>query len=212
MRDGDFRKEHAACISPVDNWGWTWPKLSPGSDVENAVTQGMFGKKLKNHLSDVIPRQLLLHFECEQNPEPDNRVTIDPNYLDNLGNYRPVIHYNASDYMKRAFAQYKKVSDQIFKAAGVEDFTEYTTQNPDYVEHEGKVYNFWGAGHIVGTHRMGKHKKDSVVNEHGQTWDHKNLYLVGCGNMPTLGTSNPTLTMSALAFKTSEAILKHLND
>ena len=211
MRDGDFRKDHAACISPVDNWGWAWPKFSPGSDVENAVAQGMFGDALRKHINDVVPRQLLLHFECEQNPEPENRVTIDPNYLDNLGNFRPVIHYNASDYLKKAFAQYKKVSDQIFEAAGIEDFTEYTTQNPDHVEYEGKTYNFWGAGHIVGTHRMGKNKKDSVVNENGQTWDHKNLYLVGCGNMPTLGTSNPTLTMSALAFKTSEAILNHLN-
>ena len=212
MRDGDFRKEHAACISPIDNWGWGWPKFSPGSDVENAVAAGMFGKELKDHINDVVPRQLLLHFECEQTPEPSNRVTIDPNYLDNLGNYRPVIHYSASDYMKKAFAEYKKVSDQIFEAAGVEDFTEYTTSHPDYAEYEGKIYNFWGAGHIVGTHRMGTSKEESVVNENGQTWDHQNLYLVGCGNMPTLGTSNPTLTMSALAFKTSEAILNQLKD
>ncbi|GHE70176.1 GMC family oxidoreductase [Roseivirga thermotolerans] len=211
MRDGEFRKDHAACISPIDNWGWGWPKFSPGSDVENAVAQGMFGESLRNHIHHIVPRQLLLHFECEQTPEPENRVTIDPNYLDNLGNYRPVIHYSASDYMKKAFAEYKKVSDQIFKAAGVQDFTEYTTDNPDHVEYQGKVYNFWGAGHIVGTHRMGNNSKDSVVNENGQTWDHNNLYLVGCGNMPTLGTSNPTLTMSALAFKTSEAILNHLN-
>jgi len=28
-------------------------------------------------------------------------------------------------------------------------------------------------------------------------WDHDNLYLVGCGNMPTIGTSNPSLTMTA---------------
>jgi choline dehydrogenase-like flavoprotein len=33
---------------------------------------------------------------------------------------------------------------------------------------------------------------------------------VGCGNMPTLGTSNPTLTMAALTFRAAEAILKQL--
>jgi len=43
-----------------------------------------------------------------------------------------------------------------------------------------------------------------------RTWDHENLFLAGCGNMPTLGTSNPTLTMTALAFKSAEAILRQL--
>ena len=211
LRDGEFRKEHAACIVPLDNWGWGWPVFSPGSDLSSAVSAGMFGKKLRKHMNDILTRQLLLHFECEQAPEPTNRVTIDPEYLDPIGNYRPVIHYDASEYMKKAFEAFKKVSDQIFADAGVEDHTFYSAEhNPDYVEYNGKGYNFWGAGHIVGTHRMGKSKNDSVVNADGKTWDHDNLYLVGCGNMPTLGTSNPTLTMTALTFKTAEAILRIL--
>jgi choline dehydrogenase-like flavoprotein len=43
-----------------------------------------------------------------------------------------------------------------------------------------------------------------------RTWDHPNLFLAGCGNMPTLGTSNPTLTMAALTFKAAEAMLNQL--
>ncbi|MBL7746306.1 MAG: GMC family oxidoreductase [Chitinophagaceae bacterium] len=212
FRDGDFRKEHAAWISPIDNWGWAWPTFAPGSDVSNAVGQGMFGKQLRDHLSDIIPRQLLLHFECEQLPEPGNRVTIDPRYKDQLGNYRPVIHYNASEYMQRSFEAAKKVSDQLYKAYNVQDFTSYSAQNPDHVQYKGKVYNFAGAGHIVGTHRMGSDSNSSVVNPDQRTWDHGNLYLVGCGNMPTLGTSNPTLTMTALTYKAAEAILKQLEN
>lgn len=213
FRDGEFRKEHAAWISPIDNWGWSWPVFSPGSDVSSAVNNGMFGKQLRNHLNDVLPRQLLLHFECEQTPDPNNRVTIDPQYKDQLDNYRPVIHYDASEYMKKSFEAAKKVSDQIFAANGVEDHTAYSVANdPDYVTYKGQGYNFWGAGHIVGTHRMGSSKEDSVVDKNQRTWDHNNLYLVGCGNMPTLGTSNPTLTMTALSFKAAEAILKQLEN
>ena len=211
MRDGTFRKEHSACISPLDNWGWAWPRFSPGSDVGAAVANGIFGKALRKKINDEVPRQLLLHFECEQDPDPNNRVTIDPNYTDNLGNYRPVIHYNTTDYVNKAFKAYKGVSDQIFKATGVKDFTEYSKSEAGHVEYDGEIYNFWGAGHIVGTHRMGTKAEDSVCDENGKTWDHDNLYLVGCGNMPTLGTSNPTLTMTALAFKTAEAILKKMN-
>lgn len=212
FRDGAFRKNHAAWISPVDNWGWAWPVFSPGSDLSNALGQNMLGKELKNHLNDVLTRQVLLHFECEQIPDPENRVTIDEKYKDPIGNYRPIVHYHTNEYMNKSLEAAVKVSDQIFKEANIEDHTSYSQDlDPDYVEYNGKGYNFWGAGHIVGTHRMGTKPDNSVVNPDQRTWDHDNLYLIGCGNMPTLGTSNPTLTMSALTFKAAEAILKHLD-
>jgi choline dehydrogenase-like flavoprotein len=137
-------------------------------------------------------------------------VVIDPQYKDQLDNYRPVIHYDASDYMRKSFKAAKDVSDQIFAANDIDDRTEYSPTEPDYVTWQGRGYTFRGAGHIVGTHRMGNSPDDSVVDADGRAWDHANLYLAGCGNMPTLGTSNPTLTMTALAFKTAEAVLQHL--
>lgn len=211
FRDGAFRKEFAAWISPIDNWGWSWPTFAPGSDVTNAVVNNnMFGKKLRTHLNDVVPRQGLLHFECEQTPEPDNRVMIFPQYKDQLDNFRPVIQYNANDYMRKSFEAAKKVSDQIFAANGIADFSAYSPTEPDYVTYRGRGYTFRGAGHIVGTHRMGSSAADSVVDPNQRCWDHHNLYLAGCGNMPTLGTSNPTLTMTALTFKAAEAILQQL--
>ena len=67
-----------------------------------------------------------------------------------------------------------------------------------------------GAGHVAGTHRMGFTKNHSVVNLRQQSWDHDNLYLVGCANMSTLGTSNPTLTASAFAIRAADNILEVL--
>jgi len=211
FRDGPFRSEHAAWISPFDNWGWSWPTFAPGTDVSNALAAGMFGKKLRTHLNEVITRQFLLHFECEQSPEPTNRVTIDPAFTDPLGNYMPVINYGASDYLRKSFLASKTVSDQVFKANEIQDFTVYNpVTDAGYVVYEGQGYTYRGAGHIVGTHRMGFTKDDSVVNYEQRTWDHPNLFLAGCGNMATLGTSNPTLTMTALTFMAAEAILKQL--
>jgi choline dehydrogenase-like flavoprotein len=210
FRDGEFRHEHAAWICPIDNWGWGWPAFSPGTDVQEAVEKGKFGKQLRKDLSDELTKQVLLHFECEQDPEPENRVTIDPKYKDRLGNYRPVIHYNASEYVKKAFQAAKLISNQIFAKNGIEDKTEYTSDDPDYWEYKGEPYTSRGAGHIVGTHRMGSDRRDSVVDADMRTWDHENLFLAGCGNMPTLGTSNPTLTMTALVFKSAAAILRQL--
>lgn len=211
FRDGEFRKEFAAWISPLDNWGWSWPTFAPETDVTDAVVnQGLFGPALRKHLNHVIPRQALLHFECEQTPEPTNRVRIDPKYKDQLDNYRPVIEYDASDYLRKSFEAAKTVSDQIFAANGIEDHTVYNPQEADYVTYQGRGYTFRGAGHIVGTHRMGRTREESVVDADQRAWDHRNLFLAGCGNMPTLGTSNPTLTMTALTFKAAEAILQQL--
>jgi choline dehydrogenase-like flavoprotein len=113
--------------------------------------------------------------------------------------------------MLKAFEAATAFTTQLFDQTNVEDFTNYNVNfDPDFVTYKGKGYVFQGAGHIVGTHRMGTTKEDSVVNEDMRTWDHDNLFLVGCGNMPTLGTSNPTLTMAALTFKATEAILKQL--
>lgn len=212
FRDGSFRSQHSAFITPIDNWGWGWPTGAPDTNLGNAVVQkNLFGKELRQYLHDSITRQVLLHFECEQLPEASNRVTIDPQYLDLLGNYRPVLHYNVPDYMRAAFAAAKSISDQMFARAGIQDYTQYNTTDPNYVTYNGVGYSFNGAGHLVGTHRMGSSRSNSVVDREQRTWDHPNLFLVGCGNMTTLGTSNPTLTMAALTFWAAENILKQLS-
>jgi choline dehydrogenase-like flavoprotein len=211
FRDGDFRAQHAAFIVPIDNWGWGWPTGAPDTTLDRAVNQlNLFGKALRKYIEETMTRQVLLHFECEQLPEPSNRITLDPQYKDVLGNYRPVIHYNVSDYMREAFAVAKGISDQMFARIGIEDYTHYDPTDVDYVAYNGAGYSFRGAGHLVGTHRMGSNPRDSVVNPEQRSWDHRNLFLVGCGNMTTLGTSNPTLTMAALTFWAAENIIKDL--
>jgi choline dehydrogenase-like flavoprotein len=47
----------------------------------------------------------------------------------------------------------------------------------------------------------------SVVNYYQQSWDHSNLYIVGCGSMPSISSQNPTLTMLAITSMTVDHIL-----
>ncbi|MFF8835552.1 hypothetical protein [Streptomyces sp. NPDC015130] len=42
-------------------------------------------------------------------------------------------------------------------------------------------------------------------------WDHPGLYAVGCGSMPSVATSNPTLTMAALALRSAGAVARELD-
>jgi gluconate 2-dehydrogenase alpha chain len=63
-----------------------------------------------------------------------------------------------------------------------------------------------GAHHEGGT-RMGADPKTSVVNRYGQTWDIPNLFVVGSSTFPSMSGFNPTLTIQALAYMTSDAIV-----
>ena len=71
-------------------------------------------------------------------------------------------------------------------------------------------FTYFGAGHLVGTYRMGSDARTSVVDSHSRSWDHNNLFLVGDGVFPTITTANPTLTLAALAMRTSDAIKAQL--
>lgn len=57
---------------------------------------------------------------------------------------------------------------------------------------------------------MGIDKSTSVVNPYLQHWDVNNLFVVGAGNFPHNPGYNPTLTLNALAYHASEAIIKYL--
>ena len=57
---------------------------------------------------------------------------------------------------------------------------------------------------------MGTDPSRSVVDSHGRTHDHENLFVIGAPTLPTGGCTNGTLTFVALslrsAVKISEAI------
>ena len=59
---------------------------------------------------------------------------------------------------------------------------------------------------------MGKTAEDSVVDTYQRCWEHENMYLIGCGSLPTIATSNPSLTMAALVFRSLESLRRDLGD
>ncbi|MFB9887944.1 GMC family oxidoreductase [Balneatrix alpica] len=210
MRTGAFRQRRAPFRMEMGNDGWLWPTNAPQSDVEQLLGEGHIGTDLRQRLRDQVSRQFRFGILVEQLPELSNRVSIDERYKDALGNYRPVIHYDLSPYTRAGFVQASRTAQQIFKQAGIEDRSQYTPNQAGYFEYEGQALSFFGAGHFAGTHCMGDDPATSVVNPQQRCWQHPNLYLVGCGNMPTLGTSNPTLTMTALTLWAADNLLQDL--
>ena len=209
LRNGSFRKDQAAFAVDIHNDGWGWATGAPISNLVHCVDHlNKFGADLRNELVKQVSGQLLLAFMVEMLPEYNNRVSVDPNYRDALGNMRPVISYQIPDYSMNGVAYSHQLAQKIFQYIGAEDHTVYDPLDYGYVNYDGKGYALRGGNHIAGTHIMGSSKLNSVVNADQKSWDHDNLYLVGAGSMPTIGTSNTTLTLTALCFRTAEAILE----
>ena len=64
--------------------------------------------------------------------------------------------------------------------------------------------------HEAGTAIMGSDAKSSVVNSFGQTWDVKNLFLMDASILPSNPDKNLTLTVLALAWRSSEYLLEEM--
>jgi choline dehydrogenase-like flavoprotein len=68
--------------------------------------------------------------------------------------------------------------------------------------------------HEVGATKIGNDPKTSVLNKYCQAWDVKNLFITDAAPFVSNADKNPTLTISALGWRTSEYIadqVKKLN-
>jgi choline dehydrogenase-like flavoprotein len=213
LRNGQFRSKQAAFSVDIHNDGWGWAVGSPASDLLSLVDQqNKFGRDLRRGLIDQISRQLLLAFMIEMLPEPSNRISVDPAYTDRLGNMKPVLSYHIPEYTMRGAAYARRFAQLVFQRLGAADYTEYDPSDYGYVAYEGQGYVIRGGNHLAGTHIMGTTKHNSVVDPDQRSWDYRNLFLVGGGSLPSIGTANVTLTIAALCFRTAEAILKELSE
>jgi choline dehydrogenase-like flavoprotein len=211
LRGGAFRRRQAAFSVDIHNDGWGWAMGSPYTDLVNLVDdQNRFGAALRRDLVDRISRQLQLAFMVEVLPSQSNRVTVDASYKDELGNMRPVISYTVPDYTMRGVAYARQLARRIYQRLGAADHTMYDPTDYGYVTYEGQGYVIRGGNHLAGTHIMGTNPADSVVDDHQRSWDHENLYLVGGGSMASIGTSNVTLTIAALCFRSARHIVEQL--
>lgn len=212
LRGGSFRRRQAAFSVDIHNDGWGWSVGSPAYDLLSLVDDyNEFGDRLRYQLADRITRQLLLAFMIEVLPSQSNRVTVDPSFTDALGNMRPVISYSVPEYTLRGAAYARRFARIVFQRLGAADHTAYDPADFGYVTYEGEGYAIRGGNHLAGTHIMGTDRRNSVVNVDQRSWDHDNLYLVGGGSMPSIGTANITLTIAALCFRSAKAMIAQLS-
>ena len=197
FREHKFRNEKCAFRMTIGNDGWGRTK-HPFDTLKDLTDSKLFGADLQKELLDTVSRQLRIAYSTEQLPAPDNRVMLS-DQKDDFGMPRPIIEFRVDDYSRKGMEYAQGIIKKIFTAVGAcqEDW-EFTDLKSDRF--------FSGSGHIMGTCRMGSDPATSVVDPECRSHDHKNLFIVGCSVFPTGGTTNPTVTLAALALRAAASI------
>jgi choline dehydrogenase-like flavoprotein len=197
-RSGDWRATRPSFRIEIGNDGWSWPTGAPTTDAQALAAKGLRGAALQKALLERTSREIRFGTLTEQLPDAANRIVPDYGKRDKLGVPRPRITYRLDDYTRAGLAEARKIHEEVFVRMGATSIT----HNPDD--------RFQGAGHVMGTARMGTDARTAVVDADLRTFDHPNLFIEGSAVFPTAGAANPTLTIAALALRSVDAIRKTL--
>jgi len=136
----------------------------------------------------------------EMLPNPKNRVSLDDAKKDKWG--LPVLKIDCATGENERLMRKDMINDMadMLEQCGVKDVKTYDN---DY---------FPGMGiHEMGTARMGKDPKSSVLNSWNQVWDAPNVFVTDGSCMASSACQNPSLTYMALTARAADHAVNELN-
>ncbi len=158
-----------------------------------------FGEDYKRRLKEGQTAVALVGFgECL--PYFENYIEIDKNVVDVYG--IPVLHINMAwgENEKAMIPDMAESAGEMMEAAGAKNVQPFAALDrvPGFGIHE------------VGVARMGEDPKKSVLNQYQQTHDINNLFVMDGSGFPSSACQNPTLTIMALAVRSTEYLMEEL--
>jgi choline dehydrogenase-like flavoprotein len=132
----------------------------------------------------------------EMLPRAENRVTLDRDLKDRWGIPAAVVDCAYGDNEQKMIRHMRERMRETMSALGAE------------IEKSGDIKPPGACIHEVGTARMGRDAKTSVVDSFCRTWDVKNLFVADGASFASQGVQNPTLTMMALATRCADFIVR----
>ena len=157
------------------------------SDWGRGAEQTGFGAEFKKSLRRPGPWGFSLYGFGEMLPRPENFVEIDKTKVDAWGIPVVKIHCAYGDNEKALVHDMSITGAEMLAEAGAHDIQPFTSDNPP-----GLVI------HEMGTARMGKDPKTSVLNAHNQVHDVPNLFITDGACMASTACQNPSITYMAL--------------
>ena len=132
-------------------------------------------------------------------PYHDNKISLDKKVKDKWGLPVLAMDVELKDNELKMRKDIIKELVAMFEAAGVKDI--YTWDSA-YAPGQGI--------HEMGTARMGKDSKTSVLNGNNQVWDAKNVFVTDGACMTSSACQNPSLTYMALTARAADFAVKEL--
>lgn len=171
----------------------------------NPSPNGGYGKGLKQDVRKLYGSTVGISGRGECIARYDNYCEIDPNVVDKYG--IPVLRFNYtwSDHELKQAQHMHETFEEILTNMGGILMGEKPGADQDYGLHApGRII------HEVGTTRMGDDPSTSVLNKYSQAHECKNLFVVDAGSFVSQADKNPTWTIMALSWRTSDYIVDEM--
>lgn len=158
------------------------------------------GADFKASLSELGPWRMQLYGFGECLPSADNRVELDPDVVDAWGIPALKITCRWGENERAMFEDMAVSAAEMLEASGVRNVEVFHEDNPP-----GKTI------HEMGTARMGRDPRTSVLNAFNQSHDIRNLFVVDGSCMTSSANQNPSLTYMALTARACAYAVDQLN-
>ncbi len=164
------------------------------------VAEFTIGADLKNALSEPSDNwNIGIMGFGEMLPYHDNKITLNKDVKDAWG--LPVLNMDVEIKENEHKMRIDMMNDakEMLEAAGVKEVNSY--------DHGYEV----GMGiHEMGTARMGRDPKSSVLNGNNQVWDAKNVFVTDGACMTSASCVNPSLTYMAMTARAADFAVSEL--
>ncbi|MEJ6011334.1 GMC family oxidoreductase [Novosphingobium aquae] len=167
----------------------------------SALAPQLMGAELKARARKLGPWLVYISGFGEMLPNPENRVTLDPNKTDQWG--IPLTHIVCEfgeNELKLASQMVIDGKAMIEAAGGQVMSANSEAGTPGLAIHE------------MGTACMGKDPKSSVLNRYNQAHDVPNLFITDGSAMASSGCQNPSLTYMALSARAAHHAAEFLKE
>jgi len=179
--------------------GWGYQGGASREDWSRAVRELGVGGAFKDAMAQPGQWTVGASAFAEMLPDHSNRIRIDHGRVDKWG--LPVLSIDCALGENELAMRPDMASDmaETFEAAGLKNV------------HTWDAGYFPGMGiHEMGTARMGRDPKTSVLNAHNQVWDAPNVFVTDGSCMTSSAAVNPSLTYMALTARAADYAVAEL--
>lgn len=179
-------------------------QIYPTGGIPETTLVGMnlpgFGQEWKKKIREYYTANVSVLMQGEVLPYKENRIEVDERLRDDAGIPGVRFHYAWHENEQAMFRDFNEVATDLLRKAGAEMLKD---TDPKPFPHGASI-------HYVGTARMGKNAKSSVVNEWNRSHDVPNLWVNDAAVFVTAGNQNPTITILALAMRSTERMAEEM--